>query len=75
MLVINSFVRVLDFIMTGTEMNGLAVAEYNTLNSNIETIEGSLSYINLEYEDGRNRTNPPVLYIDRIVVRDMFGNR
>lgn len=56
-------------------MNGLAVAEYNTLSTNIERIEGSLSYINLEYEDGRNRTYPPVLYIDRIVVKDMFGNR
>lgn len=65
----------LDFIMTGTEMNGLAVAEYNTLTPDVQTIEGSLSYINLEYEDGANKTHPPVLYIDRIVVRDMFGNR
>lgn len=56
-------------------MNGLAVAEHNTLNSSVEVIEGSLSYINLEYEEGRNRTSPPILYIDRIVVKDMFGNR
>lgn len=61
--------------MTGTEMNGLAVAEYNTLNSSVERIDGSLSYINLEYEEGRNRTHPPILYIDRIIVKDMFGNR
>lgn len=60
--------------MTGTEMNGLAAIEYNSLNSSTENIRASLSYINLEYEELKNETTVPILYIDRVEVRDMFGN-
>lgn len=66
--------RVMDYIMTGTEMNGLAAIEYNSLNSSTEKIRASLSYINLEYEELKNETTVPILYIDRVEVRDMFGN-
>lgn len=64
----------MDYIMTGTEMNGLAAIEYNSLNSSTENIRASLSYINLEYEELKNETTVPILYIDRVEVRDMFGN-
>lgn len=56
-------------------MNGLAAAEYNALTSETEQIQASLSFINLEYDEAKNETLAPVLYIDRVVVRDMYGNR
>ncbi|KAJ8920081.1 hypothetical protein NQ315_011735, partial [Exocentrus adspersus] len=59
--------------MHGTIMNGLAVADYGSLGSNVETIRGVLNYFDATQEKNRrNQTDysPVVLYLDKITVRD-----
>lgn len=65
----------MDIVMAGTEMNGLGVAEYKTLTSDLQKIRATLSYEDLRHEEVHNETRIPVLYIDKVVVRDMEGNR
>ncbi|KAJ8969962.1 hypothetical protein NQ314_001485, partial [Rhamnusium bicolor] len=67
-----------DLASTGTRMNGLSVAEYNSLTKNVDNIKAKLSYLDLDYEESKNKNQTdymPTLYIDRIIIRDMFGNR
>ncbi|KAL3268959.1 hypothetical protein HHI36_008045 [Cryptolaemus montrouzieri] len=65
--------EVLDFIMTGTVMNGLGVTEYNTLTSDVENIDARLRYVDTEYGEQNNDINHTI-YLDRVTVRDMYGN-
>ncbi|KAJ8946828.1 hypothetical protein NQ318_002108, partial [Aromia moschata] len=69
--------EILDYIMTGTRMNGLAVAKHRALNESVENITGRLSYLDLQHEENKNKNQTdyiPTLYIDRIIIRDMYGN-
>lgn len=65
-----------DFVMTGSRMNGLSVAEYNSLDPEIvKTINTNLYYLNLDVDENANKTvSASSLYIDKIIVRDMFGH-
>lgn len=63
--------------MSGTRMNGLTVAEFNTLDpQKVDVMSAKLRYIDTQIEENKNQTaNMPSLYIDRVIVRDMYGNR
>lgn len=60
--------------MTGTVMNGIGVTEFNTLTPDVDEIKASLSYVDIDYGEQNNDVNHTI-YIDRITIRDMYGNR
>lgn len=62
--------------MHGTIMNSLAVAHYGSVTGDRDTITGILNYHNTgEEKNKKNQTDyESILYIDKIIVRDMFGN-
>nr|CAH7763703.1 unnamed protein product [Callosobruchus chinensis] len=70
--------KFLDISNSFTHMNGLATAEYNSLNNTVETIQARLNYLDYStYEMARNHSTPiytPILHIDKVLVRDMYGN-
>ncbi|VEN64726.1 unnamed protein product [Callosobruchus maculatus] len=70
--------KFLDISNSFTHMNGLATAEYNSLDNTVETIQARLNFLDYStYEMPRNHSIPiytPILYIDKVVVRDMYGN-
>jgi hypothetical protein len=64
-----------DLILTGTVMSGLAVSDYGTLNDNVKNITATLNFVDLDLEEENNNTYIPTIYIDKVVIRDMYGNR
>ncbi|CAH0556140.1 unnamed protein product [Brassicogethes aeneus] len=62
-----------DVIMTGSRMNGLAVAPHNSLNEKVENINASLIYYTT-FDNANNNSITKPLYVDRIVVTDMYEN-
>lgn len=73
------FTDVKDFIITGSRMYGLAVAEFGSLDpDSVKEIEADLFFFNPDIYENRNETFVPpmnsAIYIDKIIVRDMFGN-
>lgn len=55
-------------------MNGIGVTEFNTLTPDVDEIKASLSYVDIDYGEQNNDVNHTI-YIDRITIRDMYGNR
>jgi hypothetical protein len=56
-------------------MSGLAVSDYGTLNDNVKNITATLNFVDLDLEEENNNTYIPTIYIDKVVIRDMYGNR
>lgn len=65
----------MDIIPVGHNMHGLSAAEYNSLNTNTTKMIANLSYQSLAFQSPHNVTISPKLFLDKIQVRDMFGNR
>lgn len=55
-------------------MSGLAVAEYNSLND-VKNMTATLKFLDLEYEEENNNTYIPIVYINKVMIRDMYSNR
>nr|XP_023015082.1 pancreatic lipase-related protein 2-like [Leptinotarsa decemlineata] len=61
----------------GIQMNGLAVADYNSLPADLDSIQARLSFFDIEQEERirKNQTDvSPTIYFDKLAVRDMYGN-
>lgn len=58
-------------------MNGRAVAEYDTMTTDkVPNIHTNLHFFNIDDENTANKTMAsPMLYTDKMVLRDMYGNR
>ncbi|XP_050310321.1 pancreatic lipase-related protein 2-like isoform X2 [Anthonomus grandis grandis] len=65
-----------DLIMTGSRMSGLSVADFNSLDpKSTKSVTTYLYFFNTDEDMGSNRTLlNSSLYVDKILVRDMYGN-
>ncbi|CAH1986121.1 unnamed protein product [Acanthoscelides obtectus] len=70
--------KFLDISNSFTHLNGLATAEYNSMDKHVETIQARLNYLdftNIEMPSNHSISlYTSVLFIDKVVVRDMYGN-
>lgn len=70
-----SISRLLDIIPVGHVMHGLAAAEYNSINQNTTKVLANLTYQSLDFQSPRNVSISPKLFLDKVQVNDMYGNR
>ncbi|XP_066246354.1 pancreatic triacylglycerol lipase-like [Euwallacea similis] len=65
-----------DLVMSGSRMNGRAVAEFNSLDpTKVKNIHTNLHFFNVDEESTTNHTlRSSILFTDKIIIRDMYGN-
>lgn len=60
-------------LLTGNSMNGFGVADYGSLSDEIQNLNATLQFFDEDEADDKRYS--PMIFIDRISVRDMYGNR
>lgn len=54
-------------------MNGFGVADYNSLSDDVNYLKATLQFFDEDEADDKQYS--PMIFIDRISVRDMYGHR
>ncbi|KAF7287335.1 hypothetical protein GWI33_001695 [Rhynchophorus ferrugineus] len=64
-----------DFVTTGAQMYGLGVADFHTfIPEVIKKIKVHIFFFNPELYENGNETTSSIIYINKVMVRDMHGN-